>query len=367
MTVKIKLVDTSKLNLGIACISMLPFLYIASTANKWSAESDIPIYVFQNIHKTLIWGIGLYIVLTLIKAIYEKGIPLRSILIAGSILFIYKFSGNPVLAWIPAFIIVLYDIDIIMAGEGKNTISFSVVGGAILTFAAYATRNIVKYEMIGVGGTILLFSEILLSPPMQSTPKVKNDKALDFIRKLVSKELLAIFLPLIPLIFIYEISKGFPSSVEFLSITIYAYTGAILIYTAIFVFQIYRYCPLCGFYTTIGTLLYIFAWYYKVFLNGHSIVAFGIGLLGISLLHIGLSFFAEVTTRLVIAGVDLIGIGLLILAGRFMLFAGDLMENFIQQMPIETLFINGFSDIVGIGLILSGLNTVKEKLTEWRR
>jgi hypothetical protein len=221
--------------------------------------------------------------------------------------------------------------------------------------------------MIGIGGTILLFSEMLLSPPMQSIPKVKDDRALDFIRKLVGKQLLAIFLPFIPLIFIYEISKGFQSPVEFLSITIYAYTVAILIYTAIFIFQIYRYCPLCGFYTTVGTLLYIFAWYYKLPLSGHSVVAFGIGLLGISLLHIGLSFFAEVTTRLVITGVDFIAIGLLILAGRFMLFAGDLMENLIQQMPIETLFINGISDIVGIGLVLSGLNTIREKLAEWRR
>jgi hypothetical protein len=364
---KIKLADISKLNLGIAGISMLPFLYIALVAHRWSAESDIPTYVATNIHRALIWGIGLYLLLMLIKAIYEKGIPLRSIIIAGSILFIYKFTGNPMLAWIPAFVIVLYDIELIMTGEGKNIVSFSVVGSAILTFAVYATRDIVRYEMISIGGTILLFSEMLLSPPMQSIPKVKNDKALDFIRKLVSKELLAIFLPFIPLIFVYEISKGFQAPVEFLNITIYAYTAVIIIYTITFIYSIIRYCPLCGFYSTIGILLYIFAWYYKVSLNGHSLVAFGIGVLGISLLHLGLSFFAEVTTRLVIIGVDFIAIGLLILAGRFMLFAGDFMNNLLQQMPIETIFITGISDIVGIGMVLSGLNTIREKLAEWRR
>ncbi|UZN23509.1 hypothetical protein GM182_06535 [bacterium 3DAC] len=364
---KIKLADTSKLNLGIAGISMLPFLYIASMAHRWSAESDVPTYILKNIHNVMLWGLGFYIFLIVVKAIYERGIPLRSVIIAGSIAFIYKFTGNTMLAWIPAFIIVLYDIELIMTGEGKNIVSFSVVGSVILTFAVYATTEIVRYEMIGIGGTILLLSELLLSPPMQSVPKVKNAQAIDFIRKLVSKEVLAVFLPFIPLMFIYEISKGFQAPVEFLNITIYAYTAVIIIYTITFIYSITRYCPLCGFYSIIGTLLYIFAWYYKVLLNGHSLVAFGVGVLGISLLHIGLSFFAEVTTRIVIAGIDIIAIGLLILAGRFMLFAGDFMNNLLQQMPIETIFITGISDIVGIGMVLSGLNTIREKLAEWRR
>ncbi len=352
-----KIKNTSILNLGIGSIAILPFLYNSFYAQSLSGLQEIPASAIACIHRCIWWGIGIFAIGMVIETIYEKGISVRGWVLLLYLTFSTLVYQNISIMWILSLGTILYDI---YALRGKVSLQFSIAGIGIMISASYATSDIVALQMLTTGASLLLFSHLLLIPHLDETATVQREEALISLRNIISHRYILWWTILIPIAFITDMTsktlKNISSLVWLVAISLFA------IYFLLWNIYLFLFSHRTGFYTLLGTIIFLFSIFYRLHLKGHSIVAAGISILGIAIIYRGMAMLSSITSRYILISADILGGGFLLITIRWIILTGDLYRNMLSQMPMETMFTSAILNMVGIGMVISGLINMGEKL-----
>ena len=352
-----KIKNISILNLGIGSISILPFLYSSFYAQSLSGLEEIPLSAIACIHRCIWWGIGVLAVGMLIETAYEKGIPLRGFILLFYLTLSMSVYRSIYIMWALSLGMLLYDL---YALRGTVSLQFSSIGIGIMLSSYYATSDIVALQMLTTGASLLLFSHLLLIPHLDESATLDREEALTPLRNIISHRYILWWTFLIPLAFITDMApktlKGISSLIWLIAISLFVF------YLLTWHVYLFIFSHKAGFYTLLGTLIFLFSIFYRIHMKGHPIVAAGISILGIAIIYRGMAMFSSITSRYILVSADILGGGLLLITLRWIILTGDLYTNMLYQMPMETMFTSAILNMVGIGMVISGLINMGEKL-----
>jgi len=355
-----KIKDISPLNLGISALSMVPVTYAALYAQKISGEEQITQTAIKLVRKGIWWGIIIFVIGMYMEAFYHKGLPLRGFILKVYIAAAISLYHYPILMGFLSILLPLYDLVYLSKKTTKTIIYFSLTGSAIILLSSFATREIVAFQMIATGSALLLLSHLILIPPLTEEAHIDSENTICIVKHMLSSSWLLPWTVLVPIAFLVDITppqwKPFITNLWNASLIFFlAYIILVSIYLTI-----YSHRP--GFYILLGLATFLTGAIYKILLSGNSLIAISIAILGISLIYTGMKMLSNITSKYILVSSDILGGGLLLLSIRWMFLQGDLLSNMLSQMPMETMFTSAILNMVGIGMVISGLINMGEKL-----